>query len=166
MVEFCENESADAARFVCLSAVASVDTAMGLSLYSTHSLEDVARESPTTIKFMQMQFYTDRQLMETLLKRAEKAGYKAVLLTVDIPVSKYDNHKLRANFSLPRHLKFANFLPLKRKHGFKDNDELSDYVEGLSDDSVDWEILDWLRSITSTTTTIFYLAHYKIKIYK
>ncbi|KAJ7392368.1 Hydroxyacid oxidase 1 [Desmophyllum pertusum] len=130
-------------------AVASVDTAMGLSLYSTHSLEDVARESPNTIKFMQMQFYTDRQLMETLLKRAEKASYKAVLLTVDIPVSKYDNHKLRANFSLPRHLKFANFLPLKRKHGFKDNDELSDYVEGLSDDSVDWEILDWLRSITS-----------------
>ena len=47
---------------------------MALSIYSTFSVEDVARESPNTIKFLQMQFYTDRQLMVDLLKRAEKAA--------------------------------------------------------------------------------------------
>ncbi|KAJ7315656.1 Hydroxyacid oxidase 1 [Desmophyllum pertusum] len=66
-------------------AVNSKDTAMGLSIYSTNSLEDVALECPNTIKFMQMQFYKDRQFMENLLKRAEKTGYKAVLLTLDMP---------------------------------------------------------------------------------
>lgn len=130
-------------------AVGSVGTAMGLSLYSTYSIEEVAQVSPNAIKFIQMQFYKDRTLMEALLKRAEKAGFKAVLLTVDIPVSDYARHKSRANFSLPPHLKFANFLHLHEKSGFKSNDDLSAYLESQNDGSVRWEILDWLRSITS-----------------
>ena len=51
-------------------------------------------------------------------KRAEKAGYKAVLLTADLPVS--GRHKLekRASFSLPEHLEVTNFSALK-KNGFE-----------------------------------------------
>jgi len=128
-------------------AVNSMDTAMGLSIYSTYSLEDVARESPNTIKFMQMQFYTDRQLMVEVLKTAEKAGFKAVLLTVDIPV--YGQHRKRANFFLPEHLKFANFLSLKKKKGLRNNRELNKYISDTADSSVDWETFDWLRSTTS-----------------
>ena len=133
--------------FVFLSAVNSLDTAMGLSIYSTNSLEDVAHESPKTIKFIQMQFYTDRELMVDLLRRAEKVGYKAVLLTVDIPV--YGKHKKRANFFLPKHLKFANFLSLKKKKGLRNNEEVNDYISTSCDSSVNWETFDWLRSTTS-----------------
>ena len=133
--------------FVYLSAVNSMDTAMGLSIYSTYSLEDVARESPNTIKFMQMQFYTDRQLMVEVLKRAEKAGFKAVLLTVDIPV--YGQHRKRANFFLPEHLNLGNFLSLKKRKGLRNNRELSKYISDAADSSVDWETFDWLRSTTS-----------------
>ena len=124
-----------------------MDTAMGLSLYSNHSLEDVARECPNTVKFFQMQFYADRQMMEMLLKQAEKAGYKSVLLTVDTPL--YGRHKRRAGFHLPRHLTYANFASVQKKKGFKTNAELDAYVEAISDGSADWKILDWLRSITS-----------------
>ena len=150
-----ENSDADAGQSClrdlscCVSAVSSVGAAMGLSLYSSYSLEEVAQDSPNAIKFIQMQFYKDRKLMETLLHRAERAGFKAVLFTVDIPVSDYARHKSRANFSLPRHLKFANFLHLQKEHGFKTNDELSDYIEAQNDGSVEWKILDWLRSISS-----------------
>ena len=132
---------------VCLTAATSVNTAMALSIYSTFSVEDVARESPNTIKFLQMQFYTDRQLMVDLLKRAERAGYKAVLLTVDLPVS--GRHKKRANFSLPEHLEVANFFSLKEKKGLRSNYELHSYLASLRDSSVDWKILDWLFSVTS-----------------
>lgn len=120
---------------------------MGLSVYSTNSLEDVARESPNTVKFMQMQFYNDRELMVDFLNKAEKAGYKAVLLTVDIPV--YGEHKKRAKFFLPEHLKFANFVSLKKTKGLRNNKELSEYIMASSDSSVDWETFDWLRSTTS-----------------
>ena len=125
----------------------SVDTAMALSVYSTNSLDDVTRESPNTIKFLQMQFYADRELMVDLIKKAEKAGYKAVLLTVDIPV--YGKHKRRANFFLPKHLEFANFGSLKKKKGLRNNEEFNAYIWTACDGSVDWKTFDWLRSTTS-----------------
>lgn len=133
--------------FICLSAVKSVNTAMALSIYSTYSVEDVAHESPNTIKFLQMQFYADPQLMVDLIKRAEKADYKAVLLTVDLPVS--GSHRKRANFSLPEHLQVANFSFLKKKKGLRSNKELHSYLAAARDSSVDWTKLDWLFSITS-----------------
>ena len=111
--------------YVCLSAVKSVDTAVGVSIYSTYSLEHLARDSPTTMKFMLIQLYTDRQFMVDLLKRAEKAGYKAIFLTVDVPVLVFCRHKDRANFSVPNHLRgFANFS----KSESKNNDQMSRYV--------------------------------------
>ena len=125
----------------------SVDTAMGLSIYSTTSLEDVARECPNTIKFMQMQFYRDRHFMEQVAKRAEKAGYKAILLTVDIPV--YGRHIARRKFFLPKHLKYANFLPLQKEKGLRTNEEFDNYISASNDRNVDWEAFDWLRSTTS-----------------
>jgi len=94
-----------------------------------------------------MQFYTDRQLMVDLLKRAEKAGYKAVLLTVDLPVS--GRHKKSSNFSLPKHLEVANFSSLKKKQGLRSNKESHSYLAVARDSSVDWKVLDWLFSITS-----------------
>lgn len=107
-----------------------MDTAVGVSIYFTYSLEDLARDSPSTIKFMQVQLYTDRQLMVNLLKRAEKAGYKAIILTEDVPVLVFGRHKDRANFSVPKHLRgFANLL----KSEVKNNDEMSRYVEAESD---------------------------------
>lgn len=128
-------------------AVQSVATAMGLSLYSTNSLEDVARECPNTIKFMQLQFYSDRQFMEQVVKRAEKAGYKAIFLTVDIPV--YGRHKARRNFLLPKYLKYANFKSLQTEKRLRTNEEIDNYIISASDASVDWNTFDWLRSISS-----------------
>jgi len=129
--------------------VTTMNTAMALSAYSTYSIEDVARESPNTVKFCQMQFFSDRQLTEMLIKRAEKAGYSAVLITVDTP--RFSKHKGRAGFSLPRHLKFANFVSLQGnwKRGLKSNSEVEIYLKAVTDSSVVWESLDWLRSITS-----------------
>ena len=140
-------------NFRCLVlAVSSLGTAMGLSLYSTTSLEDVALEAPNTVKFFQMQFYTDRQLMATIIRRAEKAGYKAILLTVDCPL--YGRHQGRRRFELPGHLKYANFSSVQQRKRFKSNAELGAHIIALLDCSVDWKILDWLRSITSLPVVV------------
>ena len=120
---------------------------MGLSLYSNKSLEDVALASPNTVKFFQMQLYSDRQLMSTLIKNAEKAGYKAVLLTVDCPL--YGKHRERAKFCVPEYLRYANFSSLQKKKGLRTNADLDTYIKAILDCSVGWTILDWLRSITS-----------------
>ena len=120
---------------------------MGLSILSDTSLEEVAQESPNTVKFLQMQFFTDLQLMATLLKRGEKAGYKAVLLTVDSPT--YGKHKKRARFHLPGHLQYANFSAVQKEKGFQNNEELKAYIRATCwCSSTDWKKLRWLRSIT------------------
>ena len=137
---------------VFVLAVSSLSTAMGLSLYSTTSLEDVALEAPNTVKFFQMQLYADRQLMATIVRRAEKAGYNAILLTVDCPL--YGRHQGRRKFELPGHLTYANFASVQQRKQFKSNAELDAHIIALLDCSVDWKILDWLRSITSLPVVV------------
>ncbi len=59
---------------------------MTLSSWSTTSLEDVAQAAPNGLKWFQLYVYNDRSVTENLIRRAEKAGYKAIVLTVDAPI--------------------------------------------------------------------------------
>lgn len=127
-------------------------TAMALSILSNKSLEDVAMESPHTVKFFQIQFFTDRQMVTWLLKRAKHAGYKAIVLTVDSPCR--GKHKCRTNFRVPEHLQFGNLVAFQEEKGFKTNKELLTYCDESGDRSVDWTKLDWLRSITSLPVVV------------
>jgi (S)-2-hydroxy-acid oxidase len=83
---------------------------MGLSSFSTSSLEDVKSELGTEHPgALQLYLFEDRDESENLIQRAKKAGYKAVLLTVDTPVLGRRNLEIRNQFRLPKHLKVANF---------------------------------------------------------
>lgn len=55
--------------------------------------------------FLDLTAYICRILTVSLIKRAEKAGYKAIVLTVDAPVLGIRYKDIRNNFSLPSHLK-------------------------------------------------------------
>lgn len=75
-----------------------------MSTLSTTSIEVAAKTSPDTNKFFQLYIYKDRKLTETLVRRAENAGYKALVLTVDAPVFGPRRCDIRNRFSLPNHL--------------------------------------------------------------
>ena len=59
---------------------------MTLSSLSTTSLEDVAAATPRGFCWFQLYVYKDRAVTLDLVKRAERAGYKALVVTVDAPV--------------------------------------------------------------------------------
>ncbi|KAK9093417.1 hypothetical protein Syun_028328 [Stephania yunnanensis] len=59
-------------------------TIMTLSSWATSSIEEVA-STGAGIRFFQLSVYKDRSLVVQLVKRAEKAGFKAIVLTVDAP---------------------------------------------------------------------------------
>ena len=69
------------------AAVARAAEAAGalfiLSTMSTVSIEDVAEAAPNGLKWFQLYIYKDRDVTRSLVKRAEKAGFKAIVLTVD-----------------------------------------------------------------------------------
>lgn len=84
--------------------------AMGLSSFSTKTLEEVAEEAGGEIPLvLQLYLFEDREESVRLIERAKKAGFKAVFLTVDTPFLGRRNLELRNKFSLPPHFKVANF---------------------------------------------------------
>ena len=58
---------------------------MILSSYSTTRLEDVATAVPFGRLWFQLYFFKDRKLTAELVRRAKRAGYKAIVVTADTP---------------------------------------------------------------------------------
>lgn len=82
---------------------------MGLSSFSTTTLEDVRRASGNIPNIFQLYLFEDRDYSNKLIQRAKAAGYSAVALTVDTPVLGRRNLEIRNQFALPSYLSAANF---------------------------------------------------------
>ncbi|KAJ9613212.1 hypothetical protein H2200_003154 [Cladophialophora chaetospira] len=82
---------------------------MGLSSFSTSTLEDVAEASGDNPHVLQLYLFEEREHSKKLINRAKRAGYKAVFLTVDTPMIGRRNLEIRNQFKLPAHLSIANF---------------------------------------------------------
>jgi (S)-2-hydroxy-acid oxidase len=93
--------------FLCVqsSAIQAAGVAMVLSTMSTVSIEDVANNAAGSLLFFQLYIFRDRKVTRGLIERAEKAGFSAVVLTVDYPVKATRRSCRRSQFELPHHLK-------------------------------------------------------------
>lgn len=100
-------------------AAARAGLNMGVSTNSTKSLEVIKTEGDKVRKdrnindggayMLQLYIFRDRKTTEYLIRRAEKAGYKAILLTCDTPRLGNRYNFTRNNFQMPPHLKLPNF---------------------------------------------------------
>lgn len=80
-----------------------------LSTLATTSIQELAEQAPETEKWFQLYIYKDRSLTETLVRTAEKCGFRAIVLTVDAPAFGIRRADIRNKFTLPSHLRLANF---------------------------------------------------------
>ncbi|CAN1227259.1 Glycolate oxidase 3 [Linum grandiflorum] len=71
-------------EYATARAASAAGTIMTLSSWATSSVEEVASTGPG-IRFFQLYVYKDRNVVTQLVKRAERAGFKAIALTVDTP---------------------------------------------------------------------------------
>ena len=131
-------------------------TIMTLSTIATSSLEEVAHATPNSPKFFQLYIYRDRNLTLKLVRRAESAGYRALVLTVDTPFFGQRYADDRNRFRLDPHLKLANFDSVEESTSINkvlDRKEatsgLSVYANSLFDPSITWKDIGWLKSITN-----------------
>lgn len=81
-------------------AAGAMRAGMVVSTQATVSLEDVARAAQGPLWF-QLYIQPDRAFTDALVRRAEAAGYGALVVTVDAPVSGVRNDEQRAGFTLP-----------------------------------------------------------------
>ncbi|KAL6991485.1 (S)-2-hydroxy-acid oxidase [Sarracenia purpurea var. burkii] len=73
-------------EYATARATSAAGTIMILSPWATSSVEEVASTGPG-IRFFQLYIYVhkDRNVIAQLVRRAERAGFKAIALTVDYP---------------------------------------------------------------------------------
>ncbi|KAG6452574.1 peroxisomal (S)-2-hydroxy-acid oxidase GLO3 [Manduca sexta] len=131
-------------------AAAAENTIFTLSTIATSSIEEIAEAVPQGIKWFQLYIYKNKEVTKNLVLRAEKAGFKAIALTVDTPLFGLRRADIRNKFTLPQHLRLANFdghLSTKIR-GANDGSGLNEYVHNLFDKSLTWDEVKWLKSIT------------------
>jgi isopentenyl diphosphate isomerase/L-lactate dehydrogenase-like FMN-dependent dehydrogenase len=131
-------------------AAGAVGTLMCCSTISSWSLEEIAAVATGPLWF-QLYVYRDRDVTRDLVRRAEAAGYRALILTVDTPRLGRRERDVRNRFSLPADITIRNL----ERYGTPDalrwaaTSTFTEYVHKLLDDSLTWESVDWLRTITS-----------------
>jgi 4-hydroxymandelate oxidase len=130
-------------------AAAHHGTPMILSTMSTYKIEDVATAADG-VKWFQLYVYKDRDVTRALVERAEKAGYSAIALTIDVPVLGRREVDIHNSFHLPPHLSAANLMgeEMREVRRNADDSSLAVYINELWEDNLQWQDLEWLASIT------------------
>lgn len=135
-------------------AAGSAGTIMILSTLSNTDVEEVVKSSSSPVWF-QLYVYKDREVTKELVRRAEVAGCKAIVLTVDAPFLGTRERDVRNNFTLPDGLSVKNLLPVKKGNlPLSNESNLSGYVQEHLDPSLSWKDVEWLRSITNLPVLI------------
>ncbi len=74
---------------------------MVLSTSASQALETVANAAPEADRLFQLYLVGDLGYTRSLVERAAAAGYRAIVLTVDLPVLGYRDRDRRSGFQLP-----------------------------------------------------------------
>jgi L-lactate dehydrogenase (cytochrome) len=158
-----------APRGEILAARASVNAGIvfTLSSMSAVSIEDTAHAVPGPHWF-QLYVWRDRELTRSLVDRAAAAGYRAMVITVDVPVLGQRERDLRNGATIPPRVTLRNALDSLQKIGWllgmarnpridfvnvarpgepRGPLALGPFVNSQFDPSVSWNDIAWFRSI-------------------
>ncbi|XP_037089092.1 peroxisomal (S)-2-hydroxy-acid oxidase GLO3-like [Pollicipes pollicipes] len=132
-------------------AAEQMGTIFTLSTISTSSIEQVAAAAPRATKWFQLYVLKDRAMTVRMVQRAERAGFSAIVLTVDAQLFGRRLADARNGFQMPPHLSMANFTE-ELKNTVKGSGEqasgINNFVQTLFDPSLTWDDLSWLCGVT------------------
>ena len=129
-----------------LLGAAAVGAWMTVSTLSSVLLENIAEGAQTTLWF-QLYLQVEREDTLRLVRRAEAAGYKALVVTVDAPVNGVRNDEQRAGFRLPPSVRPVNIEGFAGPTPRAGPGE-SPVFKGLLDRAPTWADIAWLRKQT------------------
>ncbi|GAA2359679.1 lactate 2-monooxygenase [Saccharopolyspora halophila] len=147
-------------------AAARTGVPMVASTLSNDPLEDVAGEFGETPGFFQLYTPTDRDLAESLVHRAEKAGYRGIVVTLDTWIPGWRPRDLAtSNFPQLRGHCLSNYTsdPVFRASLEKSPEEdlnsaVLNWVR-IFGNSLTWDDLPWLRSLTDLPLIVKGICH-------
>jgi len=116
------------------------------STLSSFSLEEIAHASQGSPRWFQLYLQPDFDVSRTLVERAERAGYTAVVLTTDVPVLAVRDRQALGGFAIDETVPIGNGdrvvspnrAPVRQ----------GEYYRLRSDAASTWEVLDRIRAVT------------------
>lgn len=126
-------------------AAASMGSLMTLSTMSHRTIEDVAGAAAGRFWF-QLYLYRDREVSRALIARAEAAGARALVLTVDAPKLGRREEIIRTPVFIEAGTVLPNIGP--RRAGTEHLDDMV-YFDSLLDPALTWQDIAWLRGQTA-----------------
>lgn len=140
------------------AAADALDCGFVCSTLASCSLERVASVGRSP-KWFQLYFQASRATTLALVRRAEQAGYRAIVVTVDSSVTGIRNRSQRAGFALPDSVQAANLRELAPPPPRPLNSNESIILNGIMADAPNWDELAWLRSQTTLPLIVKGIIH-------
>ena len=133
-------------------AAAALGAGMVLSMQASSPLEDVAAamhgDPGAGPLWLQLYLQHDRALVRELARRAETAGFEALVVTVDAPTSGVRDRERRAGFSLPPEVQAVNLARMAPPSQVQAAPGHSALFDGLLRHAPTWDDIAWLQAQT------------------
>ncbi|XP_054748563.2 2-Hydroxyacid oxidase 1-like [Lytechinus pictus] len=131
------------------------ETLMIQSCFSHERFSQVARAAPGGLRWCQVYIFKDRPVTLHLIREAERAGYRAVVLTMDSPLTGFKASEVGRDYMSFRHddYRYVNMEmdSSKSQAASKRAGDPTLFAHfGLDMDStVTWDDVRWLKTVTS-----------------
>ncbi|KKL89809.1 hypothetical protein LCGC14_1911000, partial [marine sediment metagenome] len=125
-----------------------LETGVIVSTLASQTIEDIASKTLQP-KWFQLYIQQNREFTLKLVKRAEKAGYSKLVVTVDAPLHGIRNRAQRAGFVLPDGIEAVNLTdrpPLPRQ-SFAPSQSV--VFQGMMSEAPTWDDIAWLQTQTT-----------------
>jgi len=148
-------------------AVASLDVPFVQSTQASEPLEDVADAMGGTPHWFQLYWSSERDVTASLVRRAEEAGYSALVVTLDTPLLGWRERDIELGY-LPflNGEGLANYLTdpafragLNASPEENEQAAIMQFIETFADPSLVWKDLAWLREQTDLPIVLKGLLH-------
>ncbi|NIB38742.1 alpha-hydroxy-acid oxidizing protein [Pseudomaricurvus alkylphenolicus] len=147
----CEGEIATS------EAAHAMETGLITSTLASKELEHIAEKTDSP-KWFQLYFQSNRAETLALVRRAETAGYSALIVTLDVPINGLRNHIQRSGFQLPANLQ--SIQPSSRNLPPKElTPEQSIIFQGIMSEAPGWQDIHWLQEQTQLPLVIKGITH-------
>ncbi|MEU8175014.1 alpha-hydroxy acid oxidase [Microbispora hainanensis] len=141
-------------------AAAAAETVMIVSMAATVAVEDIAAAAPGATLWFQLYVQPDMDFTESIVRRAEKAGCAALVVTADSPARGRRDQDVRNGFDdLPEGMHCENL-----RDGDGDGDGDVDGDRGpvrpiVMSPAISWEHVDLLRRMTRLPIVLKGVTH-------
>ena len=145
-------------------AAAAAGVPMVVSTISAHTLEQIAETMGDAPRWFQLYWSNDREVCASMAKRAEAAGYSAIVLTVDTVMLGWKRRDFRNGYSPLREGKgLANYISdpvfCSRLSEVNPENAVEEVLRNIYHPTLNWSDIDYLRQHTSLPILVKGILH-------